>query len=125
MVIFGILKASGRLIYFRLFLGLKNILNLRRGCSSRKLRDFFENEENFSGLSARDIAEIVGPWQEYDDWDWGRFLYEWIRPNLCVRLKYKSSTLVMVEFCDPWHRTRFGPREIIWERLPREVGINY
>lgn len=116
MLLLKLMAAPFRIIFFRVAVWVKRRKQVRNGASETQLRAFFQDSTNFVNCSILEIESVIGPWQEYDDWDLGRFLYEWIRPTLCVRVMFSSSVVQWVEFCHPKDRSRGKPREIIWER---------
>ena len=72
------------------------------------LERFFRDPENCRGKNIDDIISVVGPWSDHDDWDWGRFIYDWQRPGLRVRVGTRSNSVRTVEFLAPEDTSRFG-----------------
>jgi hypothetical protein len=121
MLIARILSAALRLAFFRIALWLRHPGAESEGASAEQLRTFFQDPANFAARSIEQIASAVGPWQEYDDWDWGRLVHVWRRPNLCVRVLSKNGVLNYVGFRNPKNLSRSGvDDEIVWERSPLE-----
>ena len=125
MLLLRIITAPFYIAYYRLLTLVMRRKQIREGASTEELRAFFKNPANFEDRTINEIESMIGRWQEYDDWDRGRVLYEWVRKDLCIRVMYRSDTLVAVEFCHPKDRSRFGPREVIWEKCPGEKGLGY
>jgi hypothetical protein len=84
--------------------------------TAEALVNYFRNPDNYALQDIKKLVGDVGQWQEYDDWDWGRFVYEWRRPNLRVRVITQSDCVRCVELLAPTDISRMGScLEIIWE----------
>lgn len=74
-----------------------------------QLREFFGDASNYRhGNHINQIAATIGPWDSCDDWDWGRVMYEWVRPGLRVAVGTDSGLIRTVHFLDPLNSSRYG-----------------
>ena len=102
--------------------------SLTQGCSfpskvnKTTLLDFFRNPDNFSDKDIETITKIIGPWDCYDDWDWGRVPYEWRRKDLRLVVMTQGGCINSVMLLDPNDLSRFDSAviEVLWERYPSE-----
>lgn len=87
--------------------------------SAEKLANFFRSPENFVSVPLQCIFKYIGEPSEYDDWDWGRLVYEWKDKCLRVRAVTRGGYVIAVEFLDPRDERRFGTViETVWEQRP-------
>lgn len=84
---------------------------------ARQLEAFFRDPDSFrNGQHIRAVTDVVGDADLRDDWDWGRFIYEWVRPSFRARIYTKGDYIQWVEVLDPKLRGRFDEGvEILWE----------
>jgi|UniRef100_A0A7C3DPG2 predicted SpoU family rRNA methylase len=76
---------------------------------------FFSRWDNYVELSLEDIIERIGPFTQYDDWDWGREVYDWKRPNLRIRVVMRGGYVKAVEELDPQDNSRYGTTlRVLW-----------
>jgi hypothetical protein len=81
------------------------------------LTKYFRNPENYAQQNIEKLTADIGQWQSYDDWDWGRLIYEWHRQNFRVRVTAQSGCVNCVELLDASDKSRFGTMlETIWEQ---------
>ncbi|MFT4247464.1 MAG: hypothetical protein QM581_05405 [Pseudomonas sp.] len=73
-----------------------------------ELEAFFAVTSNYEGRHVDQLVSVIGPWSAYDDWDWGRVVYEWIRPGLRIRVATQAGHVRVVARLDPNDRSRFG-----------------
>ena len=63
------------------------------------------------------MFDTLGKPVDFDDWDLGRFVYNWADKSRCVRIHLQGDTLQSAVLMDPHDTPRFGiPIEILWER---------
>lgn len=76
---------------------------------------FFSRWDNYVELSLEDIIERIGPFSQYDYWDWGREVYDWKRPNLRIRVVMRGGYVKAVEELDPQDNSRYGTTlRVLW-----------
>lgn len=77
----------------------------------------FENAQSLKFQPISATVDKIGPWDEYDDWDWGRLIFEWRRPNLRVMVSTQGGYIRKVVLLDPSDMSRFGttPRILLDE----------
>jgi hypothetical protein len=63
---------------------------------------------SLAGRHIDDVVADVGTWNQYDDWDWGRVVYEWKRPGLRVSVATQSGSIRKVAFLSQNDASRFG-----------------
>jgi hypothetical protein len=85
--------------------------------SIAQIEAFFRDQENFQpGIRVAAIIYSVGKYDSEDDWDLGRFVYEWRRSQFRVRVCTKSDYVIRVEVLDPGSCGRFDSEiEILWQ----------
>jgi hypothetical protein len=80
-----------------------------------EIRLFFASTSNFVSVPIDDIFSILGRPLEYDDWDWGRLVYEWKRPALRMRVITRGGVVMYVAELDPQDTSRYGTTLVeIW-----------
>ncbi|WP_374581148.1 hypothetical protein [Pseudoduganella sp.] len=78
--------------------------------------DFFRDPANFVGVPIERIFAQVGRPLDYDDWDWGRLVYDWRTARSRIRLVTRGGYAICVQFLDPADKSRFGTElETVWE----------
>lgn len=78
--------------------------------------DFFRDSANFVGVPIERIFAQVGHPRDYDDWDWGRVVYDWHTARSRIRLITRGGYAICVQFLDPTDNSRFGTElETVWE----------
>ena len=78
---------------------------------------FFKDSKNFVAVPLDAVVASVGPAQAYDDWDWGRCVYEWKNDCFRIRMVTRGGYASSVEFLDPKDGSRFGTvLETVWDR---------
>jgi hypothetical protein len=91
------------------------------GCSADTIRSFFRDPSNFANAHIDEVVSRIGPWKIYDDWDWGRLVYEWRGVDLRVRAVTQSGYIACVEFLDPRDESREGDVvETVWQPPVRD-----
>lgn len=88
-----------------------------RSPTDEALEAYFRNTSNFhAGMRTQDIVKVMGDFDEYDDWDWGRLVYEWRRPHFRVRVCTDADAVVVVEALSPTTLGRFDSAvEELWQ----------
>ncbi len=78
---------------------------------------FLRNPVNFYGKWINEIFQILGEPQDYDDWDFGRRVYNWRSAYRCLRIHTEGDSVVAVYLMDPVNTPRWGEAiEVIWEK---------
>jgi hypothetical protein len=91
--------------------------------STETLKTFFGTPANFANRYIDELVDEIGPWQHYDNWDLGRFIYEWDCAEVRIRVITQSDYVACVEFLDPGDPGRFGTVvETVWERPQQNEG---
>lgn len=83
--------------------------------SDSDLHAFFNNPINYIGVNIDDIIAKLGPPTGYDDWDWGRFVYDWQSLNCRYSIVTRGGYVKAVEELDARDSSRFGTTvRLIW-----------
>jgi hypothetical protein len=87
--------------------------------ADHQLEVFFRDPANFQpGMRIAAIIYAVGPYDVEEDWDWGRWFYEWRRKSIRVLVKTKSAYVKGIALLDPesgsiieslWQCPEYGP----------------
>jgi hypothetical protein len=78
---------------------------------------FFRNSVNFVDVPLDRIFEQVGRPLTYDDWDWGRYVYDWRTEHCRIRAITRGGFVIAVLVLDPDDSSPFATeRETIWEK---------
>jgi hypothetical protein len=119
-MIVRILSTLIRILFFRTATFLNSRGVKYKGASEEQVRKFFLRPDNFAGRDISHVIGALGRWQDYDDWDWGRFIYWWERPNLYVRVETKSNKIRRVDFFDPKNASDLATGKVVWEKAHEE-----
>lgn len=88
--------------------------------SDRQLEAFFRDANNlYPGMPIAAIVHAVGPFDSWDDWDRGLWVYEWRRPTVRIRVTTASASLTEVALMDCALPSDFWveePVEILWRK---------
>lgn len=79
-----------------------------RSVTEAEIRAFFANPDNFVEIPIEAIFASLGKPGEPDDWDWGRLVYDWVRPTLRLRIITRGGVVMSVQELDPKDDSRFG-----------------
>jgi hypothetical protein len=85
--------------------------------SAEQLRAFFREPANFANRPVDELFAALGPSHQYDDWDWGRLVYDWRHPEACFRVVTQAGRVMSVYLLEFDDTSRFGTGiETVWER---------
>lgn len=79
-----------------------------RKASADEIRAYFKDAARLRDTPINATAAQLGPWDAYDDWDWGRQIYEWNRRGLRVMVSTQGGQICKVALLDPTDSSRFG-----------------
>ena len=77
-----------------------------RSVTGAEIRAFFANPDNFVEIPIEAIFASLGKPGEADDW--GRLVYDWVRPTLRLRIITRGGVVMSVQELDPKDDSRFG-----------------
>lgn len=79
------------------------------------LQAFFNDPSNYAGVQLEEALRRLGPPTQYDDWDWGRIVYDWQRPSCRYILITRGGYVKAAEELDACDTSRFGTTvRVIW-----------
>lgn len=90
-----------------------------------EIRAYFVDAHRLRYSPISETVACLGPWDSYDDWDWGRVIYEWKRPGLRVMVMTQSDYIRKVAVLDPKDGTRFGKIEKLLLDEPFDIDRTF
>lgn len=79
-----------------------------RRATGDEILAYFQNAQALKYQPISETVARIGLWDASDDWDWGRFVYEWRRPKLRMMVMTQSGSIRKIELLDPLDTSRFG-----------------
>ena len=76
--------------------------------TAEEIQAYFANAERLRFQPIEETVACIGEWDNYDDWDWGRIVYDWRRPTIRVMVLTQSGSIRKILLLDPADDSRFG-----------------
>ena len=109
-----------RLVY----VSLRSRVPVHAGPTAAELSVFFADPANFANLDTKQLFARLGPSHQFDDWDWGRFVYTWKSRGLWVRVGIQGNSHINYVVFTSRHNKK-TIEKVAWQRPVNECSPLY